>query len=172
VCNGREQFKHINKYYHKMQKRTLYVDMDNVLVDFQSGLDKIENKLKEEYKGHEDDIPHIFSNMKPMPGAINSYNLLAEHFDVYILTTAPWENPTALTDKRDWVKKYLPESGYKRLIITHHKNLNKGDFIIDDRLARGVDKFEGEHIHFGSSKYPNWETVINYLMNYISKVTD
>ncbi len=147
-----------------MKKKTLYVDMDNVLVDFQSGLDKVDDTLKEAYKGHVDDIPHIFSLMKPMTGAIEAFNLLAKHFDIYVLTTAPWNNPTSLTDKRGWIKKYLPESGYKRLIITHHKNLNKGEYIIDDRLARGVDKFEGEHIHFGTSKYPNWETVVKYLM--------
>jgi 5'(3')-deoxyribonucleotidase len=146
-----------------MKKKTLYVDMDNVLVDFQSGLNEIDDTIKDEYKGHVDDIPNIFSLMIPIAGAIEAFNLLAKHFDIYILTTAPWENPTALTDKRNWIKKYLPESGYKRLIITHHKNLNKGEYIIDDRLARGVDKFEGVHIHFGTPKYPDWESVVKYL---------
>ncbi len=146
-----------------LKKKTLYVDMDNVLVDFASGLNEIDSAVKEAYEGHEDDIPNLFSLMKPMPGAIEGFNLLAKQFDIYILTTAPWENPTALTDKRNWVKKYLPESGYKRLIISHHKNLNKGDYIIDDRTARGVDQFEGEHIHFGTPRYPDWEAVVKYL---------
>lgn len=146
-------------------KKVLYVDMDNVLVDFQSGLDQIDKKIKATYKGHEDDIPGLFALMKPMPGSIKAFNLLAEKFDTFILTTAPWANPTALNDKRDWVMKYLPENGYKRLIITHHKNLNKGDYIIDDRLARGVNKFEGEHIHFGQKKFPDWDTVISYLVD-------
>jgi len=30
-------------------------------------------------------------------------------------------------------KKYLGESAHKRLILTHHKNLNHGDYLIDDR---------------------------------------
>lgn len=143
--------------------KTLYVDMDNVLVDFQSGLDKTDERILKEYKGHEDDIPGIFALMDPMPGAIDTFNFLASHFDTYILTTAPWENPTALQDKRDWVKKYLPENGYKRLIITHHKNLNKGDYIIDDRDKRGVDKFEGEHIWFGQGEFMDWDDVVDYL---------
>jgi len=146
-------------------KKIIYIDMDNVLVDFQSGLNKIDKAILKEYKGHEDDIPGIFSLMDPMPGAIEAFNFLAKHFDTYILTTAPWENPTALQDKRDWVKKYLPETGYKRLIITHHKNLNKGDYIIDDRTARGVDKFEGEHIHFGTKEFPDWGVVLEYFKN-------
>ncbi len=49
------------------------------------------------------------------------------------------------------------------MIIKHHKNLNKGDYIIDDRTARGVDKFEGEHVHFDTQKFPDWDTVIDYL---------
>ncbi len=53
---------------------------------------------------------------------------------------------------------------YKRLILTHHKNLNKGDYIIDDRTANGVDKFEGEHIHFGSEQYPDWQAVTKELL--------
>ncbi|MDX2442611.1 MAG: hypothetical protein QNK30_02315 [Bacteroidales bacterium] len=143
--------------------KILYIDMDNALVDFQSGLDKIENQTKEEFKGHEDDIPGIFSKMDPMPDAIKAFNFLSDHFDTYILTTSPWENPTALADKRNWVVKYLPEKGYKRLIITHHKNLNIGDYIIDDRTARGVDRFEGEHIHFGQGDFEIWKDVIEYL---------
>ena len=60
-------------------------------------------------------------------------------------------------------KKFLHKEAYKRLIFSHHKNLNKGDYIIDDRTKRGVDKFDGEHIHFGTEKFPDWDTVIKYL---------
>jgi 5'-nucleotidase len=144
-------------------KKVVYVDMDNVLVNFQSGLNKMDEDVLSKFKGHEDDIPNLFSLMDPVPGAIDAFNFLSEHFDAYILTTSPWENITALQDKRNWVKKHLPEKGYKRLIITHHKNLNKGDYIIDDRTARGVDKFEGEHIHFDTKAFPDWKTVLDYL---------
>lgn len=146
------------------EKKILYIDMDNVLVDFQSGLNAVDESVKNEYEGQEDNIPNLFSLMKPMPGAIDAFKILSEHYDVYILTAAPWRNPTAPTDKREWVKKYLPESAEKRLIITHYKNLNKGDYLIDDRLTRGVDQFEGEHIHFGTDKFPDWEVVTNYLI--------
>ena len=38
-----------------------------------------------------------------------------------------------------------------------------GDYIIDDRTAGGVDNFVGEHIHFGTEKYPDWDAVMRYL---------
>jgi 5'(3')-deoxyribonucleotidase len=54
---------------------------------------------------------------------------------------------------------------YKRLIISHHKNLNKGNFLIDDRTKNGAADFEGELILFGSEKFPNWDEVKNYLIH-------
>ena len=42
-------------------KKILYVDMDNVLVDFPSGVSKISNKLKVEYEDRLDEVPGIFS---------------------------------------------------------------------------------------------------------------
>ena len=130
-------------------KKILYVDMDNVLVNFQSGIDKLSPEIKQQYEGRLDEVPGIFALMEPMEGAIEAYNLLAEKFDTYILSTSPWENHTASSDKLTWLKKHLGKSAYKRLILSHHKHLNRGDFIIDDRKANGVDKFTGEHIHFG-----------------------
>ncbi len=85
-------------------------------------------------------------------------------YDVYILSTSPWDNITAASDKIAWVKKYLGDVAKKRVILTHHKNLAKGDYLIDDRLKHGVDKFEGEHIHFGTDKFQNWNDVLNYLL--------
>jgi 5'(3')-deoxyribonucleotidase len=88
-------------------KKIVYVDMDNVLVDFKSGVEKLTHVESEKYKGRYDEAPHIFSKMDPMKNAIESYIMLCSKFDTYILSTSPWENPTALNDKLDWVKKYL-----------------------------------------------------------------
>ena len=143
--------------------KTLYVDMDNVLVDFPSGIAKVPNDLQIQYQDRLDEVPGIFSLMDPMPEAIESYNFLAKHFDTYILSTAPWHNPSAWSDKLLWVQKYLGESAYKRLILSHHKNLNDGDYLIDDRTKNGADRFVGEHIHFGTKHFPDWRSVVSYL---------
>ena len=138
--------------------------MDNVLVDFQSGIDQYSTAILTKYEGRFDEIPGIFSKMKPLPNALDAYHELAELFDTYILSTAPWENPSAWSDKLEWVKKYLGVIAWKRLILSHHKNLNSGAFLIDDRDENGVRDFPGEHLHFGPErKYPTWDSVLEYL---------
>ena len=144
--------------------KTLYIDMDNVLVDFKSAIKTIPADILQKYEGNPDNVPGIFSKLQPMPGAIEAFTKLAQKYDVYILSTAPWNNPSAWTDKVLWVQKYLGEVAYKRLILSHHKNLCKGDYIIDDRTLHGVDIFDGEHIHFGTERFPNWESVLDYLL--------
>ena len=81
-----------------------------------------------------------------------------------ILSTPPWDNTSAWSDKHQWVKKHLGVSAHKRLILSHHKNLNRGDYLIDDRTANGAGEFQGEHIHFGTEKFPDWKSVLEYLL--------
>ena len=145
-------------------RKILYIDMDNVLVDFSSAFPKLTDEISTEYADRLDEVPGIFSLMEPMPNALSSYEKISKAFDTYILSTAPWENPSAWSDKLNWVKQYLGDYAYKRLILSHHKNLNDGHFLIDDRLKNGADKFKGEHIHFGTEKFPNWSSVLDYLM--------
>ena len=147
-----------------MKKKILYIDMDNVLVDFMSGVEQYDEQTREKYKDDLDHIPGVFSKMKPLPGAIESYKKLSKHFDTYILSSSPWGNDTAPTDKLKWVKKYLGDVAYKRLILSHHKNLNRGDYLIDDRTKNGAGEFMGEHIHFGTEKFPDWAAVVEYLL--------
>ena len=146
-----------------MNTEILYIDMDNVLVDFPSAFKKLNEETLTEYEGRIDEVPGIFSLMEPLEGAVEAFELLATSFDTYILSTAPWDNPSAWSDKLLWVKKHLSPAAHKRLILSHHKNLNSGDFLIDDRTKNGAGEFEGEHIHFGTDKFPDWKTVVQYL---------
>ena len=142
--------------------------MDNVLVDFPSGIARLSAETQKEYAGRLDEVPGIFSLMEPLPGAAEAAKLLSRYFDVYILSTAPWKNISAWSDKAAWVQKYFGDEYdspfYRRLILTHHKNLNKGDFLIDDRTKNGAGEFEGELILFGSEKFPTWKFVTDYLL--------
>jgi 5'(3')-deoxyribonucleotidase len=134
-------------------KKVIYIDMDGVLVDLQTELDK--------YGWYQ----NIFRDLLPMEGAVESFNYLcdSDKYDVYILSTAPWNMPFAWQHKRLWVSKYLGKNAYKRLILSNHKNLCHGDYLIDDRTANGAGEFNGELILFGTDKHPNWKSVLEYL---------
>ena len=138
-------------------KKIIYIDLDNTLADY-VGMAKEMNIALEEAKHTEG----FFRRLKPMPYAIESYKKLTEHFDVYILSTAPWSNPRALFEKMDWVKEYLPNA-YKNVIFSHHKNLNIGDYLIDDSEKNGAKDFTGTHIKIHSAKFPTWNEVIDFI---------
>jgi len=73
--------------------------------------------------GRLDEVPGLFATMPPMPGAIDTYENLA----------------------------HLGKSARERLILSHHKRLNRGDFLADDRTRNGADRFEGRLLLFGGS---------------------
>ena len=147
-----------------MTKKILYFDMDNVLVNFQSGLDQLTEETLQKYEGQLDNVPGLFASMHPLDGAIEAFMTLSNSYDSYILSTAPWGNISAWSDKAAWVRTHLGAAAKKRLILSHNKHLNMGDYLIDDRTANGAGKFTGEHIHFGTEKFPNWNSVLKYLL--------
>ncbi len=141
----------------------MYIDMDGVIVDFDSGIQKLTQEEKEKYEGHFCKVPFIFSKMDPMPGALDAVKKLSEKYEVYILSSPGWGNASAWSDKYEWVEKYLPYME-RRLILSGQKQLNCGDYLIDDRLTNGASEFQGEHLHFGQEKFPDWESVLDHLL--------
>tara|TARA_A100001234_G_scaffold118719_1_gene104166 strand:+ start:1339 stop:1794 length:456 start_codon:yes stop_codon:yes gene_type:complete len=151
-----------------MAKKIVYVDMDNTIVDFKSGIKRLPKRDFKEYNGREDEHPYIFTLMDPIKDSIESVKELNKKYDLYVLSTAPWENSNAWKQKRDWLGKYFGESEenpfYKKVILSHNKNLNSGDYLIDDRPHNGAENFKGEWIRFGSEEYPDWKSVTKYLL--------
>lgn len=138
--------------------------MDGVIVDFASALELQSEETLKEYEGRYDEIPGLFGLMKPMPGALEAVRKLNEKYDCYILSTAPWNNPSAWSDKVIWITRHLDDVFHKKVVITHCKHLCKGDILIDDRDKHGVREFEGEWIQFGTGRFKTWDDVLEYLL--------
>ena len=51
--------------------------MDNVLVDFESGIARLPAEIVQSFEGRLDEVPDIFSMMRPIDGAIGLARLCA-----------------------------------------------------------------------------------------------
>ncbi len=144
-------------------KKIVYLDMDNVLVDFHSN---VMLPIPFDYFDH----PNMyrkgyFYNLKPFPGALEAALelLIRPDLDVYILTQPVAGHPRTYADKAKWVEEYLPAFS-DRIIMTQNKLLNKGDYLVDDSLKWSA--FEGKFIHFNfhGDTVEEWNRVLKEIV--------
>lgn len=150
--------------------------MDGVLVDLMYEINVAFYKnphLIDKYKNDPDHIPGIYRFPPPIEGAIDAVYTLynSGKYDMFIASAVSWGNPEGATDKRYWIEKYFGSMFYKKIFLTHRKDLLIGDYLIDDRLKNGAGDFKGELIHFGidyetftPNPYPNWDSVLQKLL--------
>lgn len=142
----------------------IYVDMDDVLCNYTQGF--IDARDLNPAIDFPQQIPGFFQSLKPIEYALESMELLRfnKDLELYILTAPSTRNPHSYTEKRLWVEEYFGYEFTKNLIMSSNKGLLKGDLLIDDHdCGRGQEDFEGEFILFGSSRFPGWPSIINYI---------
>ena len=137
-------------------KKILHIDMDGVVADY---LHPEHNKKFKDYKDE-----GFFKGLPEIIGMQEAITKLERKYDIFFLTTAPWSSPVAWKEKREWVEDKFGDRFKKKIIMTHRKDMVYGDYLIDDRTANGAKDFKGEHIHFGTKKFPDWESVVKYLL--------
>jgi len=138
--------------------------MDDTLCDFKGAFVKC--RLENPTFTFPQSRQSFFFDLKPIPGAIETFTWLniQPELDVYILTAPSIKNPYCYTEKRLWIGKHLGFAAANQLIISPHKNLNKGHFLIDDNVSgKGQENFEGELVQFGSNAYPDWAAIHQYF---------
>ena len=138
-----------------------------MIADFSSAIDSHPLRKTPPYDEHPDTIPNIFRNLNLISDSVESVKKIihSEKFEVYFASTAPWNNPSAWTDKRLWLEDQFGDSIIRKLIITHRKDLLKGDILIDDRPNNGAKNFEGRWIQFGTQEYPDWNSILRFLFS-------
>lgn len=141
-----------------MNKIRIYVDMDDTICDFtKSKMEHLEKTPEIKYPWCQIDF---FRKLKPVEDAIESLKILSEEYDVWILTRPSIKNPLCYMEKRMWVEDYLGIEWCEKLIICPDKSLLIGDYLIDDQPW---DNFKGRQLLFGSKKYPNWKSILDFF---------
>ena len=157
-----------------MKKKVILCDMDGVIADFAAGIKRINPNLTmtdENYDKEENEVnetvlnaPNFFQTLPTIQGGIEAVKLLMEHYEVHFCSTPMETVPHSFTGKKEWLNHHFAEKAYKNLILTHRKDWVIGDYLIDDRTKNGAGEFTGEHIHFGTDKFPDWDSVLKYLI--------
>ncbi len=136
-----------------MNKKIVYIDLDDVLADFYSAARCPDKGHVREHMmwDHE-----FFLNLKPIPGSQGAlFDIEKMGFDVWILSQPLAEHPQSYVDKAKWVQLYFPHL-YKKLILTQNKGLLLGHYLIDDNEKKWKEKFEkngGKFVHFHYGGY-------------------
>lgn len=107
--------------------------------------------------------PSTFRHLALMDGCREAIAELKDLFTIFFLSAPMWDHPPSYTDKRLWLEETFGEWSEKKLILTSRKDLVIGDFLVDDNTWNGAGEFRGEHIHFGTERFPDWPAVTNYL---------
>jgi 5'(3')-deoxyribonucleotidase len=146
------------------KKIIVYIDMDDTLCDFKMAF--YQCRLENPTLKFPQSTKNFFFDLEPITDAIETFTWLNNQpeLDVYLLSAPSLKNPNSYTDKRLWVEKHLGFTAVNQLIISPHKNLNKGHYLIDDNISgKGQENFEGELIQFGSDLFPSWIAIHQYF---------
>lgn len=137
----------------------IFVDMDGVIVDFES-FKNAHAMTGEEVKK----LPGAYLAMEPMPGALAAVrSLIGMGHEVWIATKPPTGLAFAYADKVSWVLKYLPDLK-RKIVITHDKSLLRGDILIDDRPHKAnAENFAGRLMVFGAAGMEGWPEVLQEI---------
>jgi len=162
-----------------MNKPKLYLDMDNVLVDTLPVL----NAYAEEHPkaGKPDRVAGIFSGLPIMSGVLAGIDALKPYYDLHILSTAPWFNPSAWQDKIVWLEHHFGEGDdnpfYKKVIMAHDKGLvhNGGGILVDDRPYHGASAWDDPEsgsawIQYGYSDALTWNGQLVPFLIEVAKI--
>ena len=164
------------------QRRTIYLDLDGVLADFDSSVKSQTGKYPNEQKDDDmwkavQEIPNFYRHLDKMTGADNFFERIKSiaggyDYDVKILTAIPRKSsmPSASDDKKEWVKEHFGDievvlGPYSR---DKWKHARKNDVLIDDRKSN-IDEWINKGNAYGIL-YKNAKQSADQLSNYLGEL--
>ena len=157
-------------------KKTVLVDMDGVIADFEQGFEKAisrkfpdlklipltERKIfycdvqyAESYPHLADEFPKIavepgfFRNLPLMQGAKEGLEVLNERYNLFICSSPMRDYHNCVREKYEWVEEHFGFDLTKKIILTRDKTLVHGSVLIDDKaVIRGCMRPTWKHVVF------------------------
>lgn len=113
--------------------------------------------LNEEEAAAVDEIflyPGFYRNLKPFPGAVETYHKMREKGHKVQIATSPWwANSTCLQDKADSIAEHFGEDARTGMALISDKTGLRGDYLFDDKPnISGVYNTNGET--------PTWKQIL------------
>ena len=100
------------------------------------------------------------SYMKATSSMHKAYEMLIEHYNVYIVAPAPTNDHEYMAKVQTWVEEYLSTPAYNHINFCNQKNLLYGDYFIDPSPCDG---FMGTTIEYGSDEFKTFEEIITFF---------
>ncbi|AWE08091.1 5'-3'-deoxyribonucleotidase [Lysinibacillus sp. 2017] len=174
-------------------KKSIAIDMDQVLADFYSKLCATYNEnfgtnfTKEEFLlttqrdlPTEDgkklfallNEPDYFRDLAVLDSdAIEVIKELQEHYEIYIATAA-MDVPGSFTAKYEWLREHLPFLKTQNIVFCGNKAVIHTDYLIDDS-SRQLEAFKGTGVLYsmpynaaveGYVRVQNWREIKEYFL--------
>ncbi len=93
----------------KEERINLFIDLDNVLADFNDGIGNHARAKEKTYKGQPHLLPNIYLELNQFTKQMEAIQILnqSEKVDCFVLSTSPWDHPEAWMHKRIKLKNIL-----------------------------------------------------------------
>ena len=97
---------------------------------------------------------------KPKASLHKAYELLLEHYQVYIVCPAPTNDHQSLTAAQEWIEEYLNAPAYDHVLFVNQQPLLYGDYLISMHPQEG---FMSTAIQLGSDDFKTWDDIITFF---------
>lgn len=117
--------------------------------------DRQERRKKRVLLINVDDVLYDTRNGEPVNEAVRGFRTLSRDYDVYLLCQQ---------ERQAWIDRWLDVPAWNRVILSTHKELLLGDYLIDAHSTEdGADGFLGTLIKFGEEPFRNWAQTLEFF---------
>lgn len=137
--------------WRKKYPEKIYIPLENRNTHF------LVDQYPKEYKTLINQVmaePNFFLSLEPIEGSIQAVKeLFAMDMEIFICTVPLKDYKNCVSEKYQWVEKYLGFEWTQRIILTTDKTLIKGDYLIDDQpIITGVERPSWKHVMYDLPK--------------------